>query len=114
MAPWAPAVARHAPAKAPMTMRAISPGGAVRLGVFGSLSVVSSTRASTLKTATAGTVPIQESRRGSLSQHRCAPQAVAAGGVRERRPASSPLRTGKTTVILATPPGRHFPETYEI
>src|SRR3989442_15861053 len=80
MAPWAPAVARHAPAKAPMMMRAISPGGAVRLGVFGSLSVVSSTRASTVKTATAGTVPIQESRRGSLSQPRGAAQAVAAGG----------------------------------
>lgn len=80
----------------------ISPGGAVRLGVLGSLSVTSSTKASTLKTATAGAVPIQESVCGSLSQPRCAAHAVTAAGVRQRKPVSTPIRKGNTRVIISS------------
>ena len=37
------------PQNAPITMRAIRPGGAVRAGVFGSLSLTNSTSASNVK-----------------------------------------------------------------
>jgi hypothetical protein len=57
-------------------IRAISSGGAVRLGVFGSLSVTSSTNANSVNRATAGTVPIHERGLGTFSQPKYAAQAV--------------------------------------
>src|SRR5580693_5053717 len=77
----------QAPESAPHTKRAINPTGAVRLGVEGSLSAMSSAIASTVKMATAAVDPMNASRvPARLSQPRCAAQAVIAGAVIERIP----------------------------
>src|SRR5262249_61481041 len=87
--------ATHAPVNAPVTMRAISPGAAVRLAVVGSLSRTSSTAASNVKTTTDGSEPIKESGRSSLSQPRYAAHAVAAGAVSQSRPPHKPRKKAK-------------------
>ncbi len=58
--PSLPAEATHAPLNPPSKIRAINPGGAVRLAVFGSLSVTSSTNANIVKITVAVAVPIHE------------------------------------------------------
>ena len=58
--PSLPAEATHAPLNPPSKIRAINPGGAVRLAVFGSLSVTSSTNANIVKITVAVVVPIHE------------------------------------------------------
>src|SRR5688572_22257703 len=80
-------------------MRAISPSGAVRFGVFGSLSTMISAMANRLKIITAGSEPMRDSGRASLSQPRYTAHATAAGGVSERNPAKSPIRNANNNVI---------------
>src|ERR1051325_2654581 len=80
-------------------MRPISPGGAVRFGVFGSLSKKISVMANTLRIITAGSEPTRDSGRASLSQPRCTAHATAAGGVSDRNPAKSPIRNANNSVI---------------
>ena len=80
------AAATHAPLNPPSKIRGINPGGAVRLGVFGSLSVTSSTNANSVKITAAGIVPIHHRGLGTFSQRKCAAQAVTAIGVRDRNP----------------------------
>src|SRR5215208_3857040 len=80
-------------------MRAISPGGAVRFGVFGSLSKMSSVMANGLRIITAGSEPMRDSGRASFSQPRYTAHATAAGGVSERNPAKSPIKNANNSVI---------------
>src|SRR6185503_3466585 len=89
----------HAPVKPPVTMRAVSPGGAVRLGVFGSLSKMISVTANTLRIITAGSEPTRDSRRVSVSHPRYTAHATAAAGVSERNPAKNPIRNANNRVI---------------
>lgn len=79
-------------------MRAINPGGAVRLGVFGSLSATSSSKASRVRSATAAVPPIQENARDTFSQPRCVAHAVHATGASDRNPVNSPIRKANTKV----------------
>src|SRR4029077_11412001 len=84
--------ATQAPERAPRTKRAMRPRGLVRLGVEGSLSVMSSSRASTIKMATAAVEPMNARREpAKLSQFRCAAEAATAGAVRERMPETTPM-----------------------
>ena len=94
-APSPPPAATHAPVNPPITIRAIRPGGDVRLGVFGSLSATNSNTASIVKIATEGIEPMRASTPWSFSQPRCAAQAVAAGAVSARSPANNPMRKAK-------------------
>lgn len=87
--------AMHAPVNPPMTMRAISPGGAVRLGVCGSLSATSSSIASRVKIATPGTEPMRENGRSHFDQPKYTAHAVAAGAVSERNPPTIQSETQK-------------------
>ncbi len=89
----------QAPVSAPVTIRAIRPMGAVRFGVFGSLSTTSSTIASTVRSATAGVDPITERGRSITSQPRWTAHAVTAGAVSERSPANNPIRNGNTRLL---------------
>src|SRR5580704_7598370 len=82
----------QAPDRAPQKNRAIRPTDAVRLGVEGSLSAISSTMASTVKMATAAVDPVNASRvPARLSQLRCAAHAATAGAVKERIPDTMPM-----------------------
>ena len=88
--------------KQPRTTRAISPGGAVRAGVFGSLSAISSATAKIVKTTSA----TERSMKASLvpakfNQPRCAAQQTAAGGVSERNPVRQPSRRQKTSNVMS-------------
>src|SRR6185369_17400255 len=89
----------HAPVKPPVTMRAMSPGGAVRLGVFGSLSKMISVIANRLRIITAGSEPMSAHGRASLNQPKCTAHATAAGGVSDRNPAKSPIRNANNSVM---------------
>jgi hypothetical protein len=80
----------------PNKIRAINPGGAVRLGVFGRLSVTSSTNAKTVKITAAVAVPIHERGVGTFSQPKCAAQAVTAAGVRDRNPVNIPIKNANS------------------
>jgi len=84
----------------PVTIRAIKPGGDVRLGVCGSLSAISSMTASTVKIPTEGTAPMRESGRWIFSQPRCTAHAVVAGAISERSPAKNPIRKAKRSFIV--------------
>jgi hypothetical protein len=94
--PSPPAEATHAPVNPPSKIRAINPGGAVRLGVFGSLSVTSSTNAKIVKITAAVVVPIQERGLGTFSQPKCAAQAFTAGGAKDRNPAKNPIKSASS------------------
>jgi hypothetical protein len=94
--PSPPAEATHAPLNPPIKILAINPGGAVRLGVFGSLSVTSSTNAKIVKITAAVAVPIHERGLGTFSQPKCAAQAVTAGAVRDRSPAKNPIKNANS------------------
>jgi hypothetical protein len=92
----------QAPERAPETKRAISPTGAVRLGVEGNLSAMSSTIASTVKMAIAAVDPINASRvPARLSQFPCAAQAATAGAVRDRIPDTIPIAKARTKTKVA-------------
>src|SRR5580698_4812842 len=92
----------QAPESAPQIKRAISPTGAVRLGVEGSLSEISSAMASTVKMAPAAVDPMNASRvPARLSQPRCAAQAVTAGAVNERIPDTMPIANARTKTKVA-------------
>ena len=94
--PSSPAEATLAPLNAPNKIRAINPGGAVRLGVFGSLSVTSSTDANSVKITAAVVVPIHERGLGTFSQPECVAQAVAAVGVKDRNPVKNPIKNASS------------------
>jgi hypothetical protein len=95
----------QAPERAPQIKRAISPTGAVRLGVEGSLSVMISRIASTVNIATAAVEPMNASRvPARLSQPRCAAQAVTAGAVKERIPDTIPIAKARTKTKVALMP----------
>jgi hypothetical protein len=95
-----PADATQAPVNPPIRIRAMRPGGAVRLGVAGSLSTTSSTAAARVRISTEGTDPIKESGRSILSHPRRAAHAVAAGAVSERSPPNNPVRKADKSVTL--------------
>src|SRR5262245_40584751 len=84
-----------------MMMRAIRPRGAVRLGVFGSLSATSSTTASNVKIATAGIEPMRASVPWTFIQPRWTAHAVVAGAVSERNAAKNPNK--KVNIIVIVP-----------
>src|SRR5579863_2973649 len=93
----------QAPDSAPQKNRAINPTGAVRLGVEGSLSAMSSAMASTVKMATAAVDPMNASREPArFSQLRRAAQAATAGAVNDRMPETMPIANArtKTKVVL--------------
>jgi hypothetical protein len=94
-------VASATPHKQPRAMRAISPGGAVRAGVFGSLSAISSMAAKTVRTMSvtgrsmkASLVPAKS------SQPRFAAQQTTAGAVSERSPVRLPRRRQKRSKVM--------------
>ena len=68
----------------------------MRLGVFGNLSVTSSTNANSVRIAAAGSVPIHERGLDSFSQPKCAAQAVTAVGVRDRNPVKNPIKNANS------------------
>src|SRR5262249_47799189 len=111
MAPIAPEcpppAATQAPARPPITIRAINPRAAVRLGVLGSLPATSSSAAARRKTTRAGMLPIQLSPGPGFSHPRCVPSATAAGAVRERSPVRTPIRSARTGITTSTPPPLH-------
>src|SRR5579875_3125237 len=81
-----------APANAPKAIRATNDGGAVRLGVLGSLSVTSSPTARTLKMATVMGCPTQAAHVPfRLIQCSIAAHATTAGAVSDRNPAMIPI-----------------------
>src|SRR5262245_18449019 len=90
----------QAPVNSPVTMPAISPVGAVRGGVFGSLSATSSSTASRVKMTAVGIEAMNANEPSSFSQPRRAAQAVAAGGVNDRRPAKIPMRKQRRRVMV--------------
>src|SRR5579872_5216177 len=92
----------QAPARAPQKNRAIRPTGAVRLGVEGNLSAMSSAMASTVNIATAAVDPIKARRvPARLSQPRCAAQALTAGAVKERMPDTMPIANARNKTKVA-------------
>src|SRR5208282_3232881 len=92
----------QAPESAPQKNRAISPTGAVRLGVEGSLSAISSAIASTLKIATAAVEPMNASREPArFSQLLRAAQATTAGPVNDRIPETIPIANASTRTKVA-------------
>lgn len=80
------AEATHAPLNPRSKIRTINAGGAVRLGVFGSFSVTSSTKAKIVKITTAVMVPIQERGLGTFGRPKSAAQAFTAGGAKIAAP----------------------------
>src|SRR5690349_3771511 len=96
-------------------MRPIRPRGAVRFGVFGSLSIMTSVMANTLRIITAGSEPLRDSRRVRLSQPRCTAHATAACGVSERNPPTRAIRNANNTVIYSPKkPYEHAIKTYAL
>src|SRR5437762_8394554 len=94
-----------APDRAPDRMRAPNPPGALRLGAEGSWSMTSSTNASTVNIPTAQTEPMKASGvPASRSQPRWAAQLTAAGAVKVRRPAMTPIRRANSSKIIPVPP----------
>src|SRR5215216_3280043 len=82
----------QAPARAPMTIRAINGPGVVRFGVMGSRSATYSATARMEKIATAAVDPMNARGEPLRSSHpRCAAQLTAAGAVSERKPATNPI-----------------------
>src|SRR5262249_24514442 len=75
-----------APVKAPITIRAINPGGAVRGPAIASLSATNSPSARIVKIITAGHEPIHENGCTGFNQPTFTAHAVSAGGVSERIP----------------------------
>src|SRR5438477_3844935 len=93
------------PDRAPNTIRAPNCIGTVRLGVDGSWSVTYSTIASTLNTPTDQTEPMKASGvPASGSQPRYAAQLTAAGAVKARKPATTPISSASSNTIMAVPP----------
>jgi hypothetical protein len=79
----------------------MNPTGDLRLGVFGSLSAISSPIASALKMYGVAAKPRKASQVFSnCSQPRRAAQLTAAGAVIERSPAAMPIRNAKTYVDI--------------
>src|SRR5579859_7761583 len=101
-----PAKHTAAPHSAPITNRAINPGGEVRLGVFGSLSETNSASANSVNKITAGSEPSHVSGEESLSHPRRTAHAVTAGGVSARKPPNTPIKKANAStcveVIAAT------------
>src|SRR5579863_5193211 len=106
MLPWAgdcPAdTPTQAPARAPQRKRAVRPTAAVRLGVEGSLSAMSSTIANTVNIATAAVDPMNARRvPARLSQLRRAAHAATAGAVKERMPETMPIANARKRTKVA-------------
>src|ERR1700757_3615960 len=81
-----------APEKPPMMIRAVNDGTAVRAGVLGSLSVITSPTARTVKAITAMMLAIQDAQVAFRLIHpRKAAHATTAGAVSERNPATTPI-----------------------
>src|SRR5207248_11435402 len=86
-----------APQSAPLTSRVTKLTGALRLGVFGSLSTTNSPIAATLKMYGVPANPKKASRVFSkCSNLKRAAQLTAAGAVIERSPATMPIRSAET------------------
>jgi hypothetical protein len=86
-----------APHSAPITIRAMNCGGALRDPVFGSLSLASSPSAATLKIHGVTAAPRKASGvPWRFSQPRRAAQLTAAGAAIARSPAESPIRNART------------------
>src|SRR5262249_8282355 len=87
-----PAARTAAPLNPPVTSRAMKPMGALRLGVVGSLSTISSAIAQRLRTYGVAANPRKASGVvSSRSQPRRAAQLTTAGAVIERSPAMTPI-----------------------
>src|SRR3954449_4952311 len=106
------AVPMTAPANPPMISRTANTGGAVRGGVLGSLSLTSSATARMLKITTVTRFPTQEAQVFcKLNQVRKTAQATAAGAVRDRNPATTPINSANrrtSTCVTAIPPGQTY------
>ena len=94
-------VARATPPKQPRTIRALKPRGAVRAGVLGSLSAISSTRADSVRTTRVAGRP----RNASLvpakcNQPRWVAQQTTAGAVSERSPVKQPRRKQRRSNVM--------------
>src|SRR5262245_26905925 len=88
---------KQAPASPPITRRAMNDGGALRLGVFGGLSLTYSPSAARVKIATAGVEPINDKKEPCrFNIPRRAAQLIAAGAVMARSPATIPMSTART------------------
>ena len=82
-------------------MRAISPGGVVRAGVFGSLSAISSMTAKSVRTMSVTGRSIKASLLpAKSSQPRYAAQPTTAGAVSERSPVRLPRRRQKRSNVM--------------
>ena len=87
--------------KHPRTIRAINPTGAVRLGVWGSLSATNSPSANRLNTIRAVGWPTNANLvPASFSQPRRAAQQTAAGGVIDRNPVAHPISRHNRNVYV--------------
>ena len=82
----------------------MSPMGAVRAGVFGSLSAVSSPRASSVKiTRAAGALMNASFVPAKFSQPKCALHEITAGPVSERRPVTQPIKKQRKSNVTMAP-----------
>src|SRR4029077_20345499 len=91
----------------------ISGGGAVRAGVFGSLSTISSPRASRVNKITVVRCPTNANRvPARCNQPRWAPQQTAAGAVSERNPATQPRRKQRSNSMARNPLSREIAVAY--
>jgi hypothetical protein len=87
-----------------MTIRPIKDPGRVRLGVRGSLSATSSATAKNERMTTTTVDPIKEKGEPwSSSQPSQAAQLTAAGAVRERNPATSPMPMARAKTYVEGP-----------
>src|SRR5580704_8213190 len=103
-----------APQNAPLTIRETNPVGALRLGVFGSLSTINSLIASRVRINGAATLPRNPSGVPLRCSH-CnrAPQLTAAGAVNVRDPATTPISNANRWNLRARPSARGRPWLYE-
>src|SRR6266498_149789 len=93
---WPADAHRQAPDSPPITIRAINDGSAVRLGVWGSLSLTYSAIAPSENIATATADPMNDKGESCrFSQPRKAAQLTTAGAVRARSPATIPMPTAR-------------------
>ena len=93
--------AEGAPAKAPVTTRAMNCGGTVRLGVLGRLSLMISPMARRVRMM-AVMMELRKARwvPARLIQPRSAPQLTTVGAVKARSPAMTPMRRARTRMVM--------------
>src|SRR5215472_17341024 len=100
----APVAAMAAPASAPVTMRAPSCIGTLRLGVLASWSVISSASASAVNSHGAHHEPMKASGVLARENRPAYPaQLTTAGAVIARKPATIPMRRARMTSMACAP-----------